>query len=84
MPRKYTHIQDHEKEILELREEGMTLREIGETLGFSYKTVREFITRYNRRQRKLAAGIVPNRREGPGKLNRTNSAWNTTKPRMSA
>ena len=59
MPRKYTHIQDHEKEILELREEGMTLREIGETLGFSYKTVREFITRYNRRQRKLAAGIVP-------------------------
>ena len=33
MPRKYTHIQDHEKEILELREEGMTLREIGETLG---------------------------------------------------
>ena len=36
MPRKYTHIQDHEKEILELREEGMTLREIGETLGFSY------------------------------------------------
>ena len=67
MPRKYTHIQEHEKEILELREEGMTLREIGETLGFSYKTIREFITRSNRRQRKLAAGIVPKPKGRPRK-----------------
>ena len=41
--------------------------EIGETLGFSYKTVREFITRYNRRQRKLAAGIVPKSKGRPRK-----------------
>ena len=30
MPRKYSHIQEHEKE-------GMTLRQIGEKLGFTYK-----------------------------------------------
>ena len=26
MPRKYSHIQEHEKEIIELRSQGMTLR----------------------------------------------------------
>lgn len=29
MPRKYSHIQEYEKETLELREQGMTLRELG-------------------------------------------------------
>ena len=33
MPRKYSHIQEHEKEIIELRSQGMTLRQIGEKLG---------------------------------------------------
>lgn len=67
MPRKYSHIQEHEKEILELREQGMTLREIGEKLGFSYKATKEYITRYNRRQRKLAAGIIPKPKGRPRK-----------------
>ena len=59
MPRKYSHIQKHEKEILELRSQGMTLREIGEKLGFTHKEMRGFVSRYNRKQRKLAAGIPP-------------------------
>ena len=54
MPRKYSHIQEHEKEILELRRQGMTLRQIGEKLGFTHKEMRGFLTRYNRKQRKLA------------------------------
>lgn len=29
MPRSYQHISDYEKEILELKTKGMTLREIG-------------------------------------------------------
>ena len=41
MPRKYRHIQEHEKEIIELRSQGMTLRQIGEKLGFTYKEMRE-------------------------------------------
>ncbi len=44
MPRKYSHIQEQEKEIPELRERGMTLREIREKLFFSYKATRECIT----------------------------------------
>ena len=47
MPRKYSHIQEHEKEILELRSQGMTLREIGEKLGFTHKEMRGFLSRYN-------------------------------------
>ncbi len=51
MPREYRHIQEYEKEILELKAQGMTLREIGERFGFSYEQVHNFISRYNERQR---------------------------------
>ena len=37
----------------------MTLREIGEELGFTYKKIRRFLTRYNQKQKKIAAGILP-------------------------
>lgn len=58
MPRSYEHIGRYEKEILELREQGLTQREIGEKLGFSYKQVHNFMTRYNSKKRKLESGIV--------------------------
>ena len=67
MPREYRHIQEYEKEILELREQGMTLREIGERFGFSYEQVHNFISRYNERQRKLAAGIAIRKKGRPPK-----------------
>lgn len=57
MTREYRHIQEHEKEIIELKAKGFTLQEIGDLLGFTRKQIRNFITTYNRRQRKLAAGI---------------------------
>ena len=57
MSRSYRKIQEYEKEILTLKEQGKTLREIGEELGFTYKQVHNFITRYNAKQRKLAVGI---------------------------
>lgn len=58
MPRSYRHISEYEREILELKGQGLTLREIGEKLGFSYDQVHNFITRYNRKKRKLESGIV--------------------------
>ena len=33
------------------------MRETGEKYGFTYKEMRDFKTRYNKKQRKLAAGI---------------------------
>ena len=57
MARSYRRIQQYEKEILELKGKGLTLREIGERLGFTHKQLHNFITRYNANQRKIAAGI---------------------------
>lgn len=67
MPREYRHIQKYEKEILELREQGLTLKEIGETLGFTHKQVHNFISRYNVNQRKFAAGIALKKKGRPPK-----------------
>ena len=58
MPRNYRHVQDYEKEILELIKQGKTLREIGNKLGFTYKQMRDFKTRYNKKQRMIEAGKV--------------------------
>ncbi|MBQ8408467.1 MAG: imidazolonepropionase [Clostridia bacterium] len=67
MPRGYRHIQDYEKEILELRSQGKTRREICEKFGFSKKQIEGFITRYNRRQDKIAAGIAVKKKGRPAK-----------------
>ena len=43
------------------------MREIAERFGFTHKQVQEFKTRYNRNQRKLAAGIALKRKGRPPK-----------------
>lgn len=50
-------MKDHEKEIMELREQGLTGRQIQEKFGFIKKQYENFITIYNRKQEKIAAGI---------------------------
>ena len=57
--RKFTHIEKFESEILRMREEGQTRREIAEHLGLTKEQIKGWINRYNRKQRKLAAGIPP-------------------------
>ena len=67
MSRGYRHIQDYEEEILELRSQGKTRREICEKFGFSKKQIEGFIKRYNRRQEKIAAGITIKKKGRPAK-----------------
>ncbi len=62
MPREYRYIKQYEKEILELKENGLTKREIASKLGFTFEQVHNFISRRNMNQRKLAAGISLKRR----------------------
>ena len=57
MPRKYVKIDVYGKEILELKREGKTNREIAQKLGVDRKCIRNWVVRFNRQQRKLAAGI---------------------------
>lgn len=58
MPRSYRHVSDYEKEIFALRKKGYTNRAIGEALGFNEEQIKNFIRRYNRKQRKTEAGIA--------------------------
>lgn len=67
MARNYRHIQQYEKELLELKENGLTVREIGERFGLTYEQTHEFFKRYNRKQRKLAAGLAIRRKGRPSK-----------------
>ena len=62
MKRSYRHMQEYEKEIIELREKGSSRKEICEKFGFTIKQYENFITRYNAKQRKLAAGIIPKKK----------------------
>ena len=67
MARNYTHIQQYEKELLELKAKRLTVREIGERFGLSYEQTHEFFKRYNRKQRKIAAGLAIRRKGRPPK-----------------
>ena len=68
MARPYTHVQVVEKEMLEMKAEGKTNREIAEYFGFQDKyVVKGWVKRYNRRMREMEAGIMPRRRGRPPK-----------------
>ena len=67
MPRSYRHIEEYETEILRMKSEGKTRKEIGDALGFSPEQIHNFITRYNNNQKKLAAGMVIHRKGRPPK-----------------
>lgn len=68
MARQYTYVQEVEKEMLEMKAFGKTNREIAERFGFKDKyVVKEWVKRYNRRIRKMEAGILPRRRGRPPK-----------------
>ncbi len=42
MAREYRHIKQYEKEILELKDQGLSQRQIGERLGIPYEKMHEF------------------------------------------
>ncbi|MCI5515569.1 MAG: hypothetical protein SO393_06885 [Eubacterium sp.] len=44
MPRSYQHISNYEKEILELKAQELTRKEIGAKLGFTKEQVHNFIS----------------------------------------
>ena len=67
MPRGYRHIKEYEKEILELREQGLTKREIGERFGFSKEQIKGLLKRNRRREEKISYGITPKKRGRPAK-----------------
>ena len=67
MPRNYRHIKEYEKEILELKEQGLTKKEIGQKLGLSFEQIHNFISRHNEKQRRISAGIALKKKGRPSK-----------------
>ena len=65
--RKYTRVKAVEGTILSMREEGLTLREIGDELGLSYKQMRDWSYRHNRELRNAAIGREPRPKGRPRK-----------------
>ncbi len=65
--RKWTNIKAVEAEIIKMREEGRTRQEIADALGLEKAQIKNWISRYNREQARLAAGLQPKRRGRPRK-----------------
>ena len=57
MPRSYRHVKEYEKEILALREKGLSRKEIADKLGMNMIQIKNFINRYNKQLKRLNAGI---------------------------
>ena len=67
MPREYRHIEQYEKEITELHEQGLTQRQIGERLGFRREQIKGFVRRKREKERRIAAGISIKKKGRPAK-----------------
>ena len=67
MPRNYRHIKEYEKEILELKGQGLSKKEIGQKLGLSFEQIHNFISRHNEKQRRVSAGIALRKKGRPPK-----------------
>ena len=57
MPREYRCIKQYEKELFELKSQGLTLQQIGDKFGFSREQIKEYFKRERRKERKLVEGI---------------------------
>ena len=56
--RTYTHVKELENIIIFMREAGMTRQEIADDLGLTKEQIKSWVTRYNRRNKKIVEGIV--------------------------
>ena len=62
MSREYKRIQQYETRILGLKEKGYTQKKIAEALNLELSQVKNFFSRYNKKQQKLLSGADLRRR----------------------
>ena len=65
--RKYTHMKHLDGLTESMRQGGMTLREIADELGFSYKQLRDWSYRHNREKRNILLEMPPKPKGRPRK-----------------
>jgi transposase len=62
------------QDVLKMRNEGMTNRQIGERLGLSLKQIKNLLGRFRENDRKHSLGILPRLKGRPRKLPQTQEA----------
>ena len=62
MSRSYTHLKQHEAEILRMKENGCSRKEIAKKFGLTPEQVHGFIKRHNKNLRKIEAGVLPKKK----------------------
>ena len=67
MARKYTKVESLAEDILRMKQNRMTNREIGEHLGLSKEQVKGLLHRQCRKQRLLEHGYIPRKKGRPRK-----------------
>lgn len=67
MSRKYTKVDQYEKQILSMKIAGKTQREIADSLGLEKEQIKGWFKRYWRKKAKLEAGILPRPKGRPHK-----------------
>lgn len=67
MTREYKKIKHFEKGIREMKEDGLTYREIGGILGYTKTQVKEFAKRQRKNLKKIHSENIPKRRGRPRK-----------------
>ena len=65
MKRAYGRIKIHEKQIIEMRQEGKTRQEIADELGLKKEQIKECVKRYNKRIAADATGLPAQRSRKP-------------------
>lgn len=65
--RAYTKMETIEPEIIAMRRAGKLNREIAEHFGLKLRQIEQWVTRYNRKQARIAAGIPPQPKGRPRK-----------------
>ena len=68
MSRSYTHLKEYEAEILRMKENGYSRREIAERFGITSEQVHGFVKRHNKNLRNIEAGILPKKKGRPSKI----------------
>ena len=63
--RKYAHMREYDERIQEMREAGMSRQEIADELGLEKIQIKNWISRYNRREKDEKQGIIKGRRGRP-------------------
>ncbi len=62
------------KDVLRMREEGLTHRQIADHFGLGLKQIRKLFERYRQNERKREAGILPRPKGRPRKRPQTEEA----------